>query len=231
MKPGPKTRWCIPPAQDAAFVCPMEQVRDVYQRPYDPRRPVVGREAQPQQLRTAMRPPIPAAPGQPARVAYAYVREGVCTVWLFVEPLAGGRDVSVTTTTTARDGAHQVKRLVDDPRYADAARITLVCANLNTHPLASLSQAFPPDEALRRARNRALAYTPQQGSWLNVAASELSVLTRPCWDRRLTTPGEVAAEAHSWKERRNGRQIGVAWHFTTEDARIKLKHLYPKVKE
>jgi hypothetical protein len=223
--------WCIPPEQDAAFVCQMEQVLEVYKRPYDPRRPVVGMDEQPKQLLTEVRQPIPAAPGQPARVDYEYVREGVCTVWMFVEPLAGWRDVSVTTTKTAVDWAQQVKRLVDDPRYAEAERITLVCDNLNTHTLASLYQAFGPAEALRLARKLELVYTPKHGSWLNVAESELSVLTRQCLDRRMATQGEVAEEAHRWKERRNRRQIGVEWHFTTEDARIKLKHLYPKVKE
>jgi DDE superfamily endonuclease len=231
VKPWQQTRWCIPPEQDAAFVCQMEQVLEVYKRPYDPRRPVVGMDEQPKQLLTEVRQPIPAAPGQPARVDYEYVREGVCTVWMFVEPLAGWRDVSVTTTKTAVDWAQQVKRLVDDPRYAEAERITLVCDNLNTHTLASLYQAFGPEEALRLARKLELVYTPQHGSWLNVAESELSVLTRQCLDRRMATQGEVAEEAHRWKERRNGRQIGVEWHFTTADARIKLKHLYPKVKE
>jgi hypothetical protein len=164
--------WCIPPEQDAAFVCQMEQVLEVYKRPYDPRRPVVGMDEQPKQLSTEARQPIPAAPGQPARVDYEYVREGVCTAWMFGEPLAGWRDVAVTPTRTAVDGARQVKRLVDDPRYADAERITRVCDNLNAHPLASLYQAFGPEEARRLARKLELVYTPKHGSWLNVAESE-----------------------------------------------------------
>jgi DDE superfamily endonuclease len=223
--------WCIPPQQDAAFVCQMEQVLEVYKRPYDPQRPVVCMDEQPKQLIAEIRPPLPAVPGQPARVDYEYVRQGVCVVWMFVEALAGWRDVLVTATKTAVDWAHQVRALVEQPRYADAERITLVCDNLNTHTLAALYQAFGPAEALRIACKLELVHTPKHGSWLNVAESELSVLTRQSLDRRIASQGEVAAEASAWKERRNDKQIGVEWHFTTADARIKLKHLYPKVKE
>jgi hypothetical protein len=223
--------WCIPPQEDAAFVCQMEQVLEVYKRPYDPQHPVVCMDEQPKQLISETRPPIPAASGQPARIDFEYVREGVCTVWMFVEPLAGWRRVSVTDTKTAVDWAHQVQRLVDDPRYAFAERITLICDNLNTHNLASLYQAFAPAEALRIARKLELVHTPKHGSWLNVAESELSVLTRQSLDRRISSRPEVAAEAGAWAERRNIRQVGVDWQFTTEDARIKLKHLYPKVRE
>jgi hypothetical protein len=223
--------WCIPAGQDAAFVCNMEQVLEVYKRPYDAQRPVVCMDEQPKQLIAETRQPVPVAPGQPARVDYEYVREGVCTVWMFVEPLGGWRDVPVTTTKTAVDWAQQVRRLVDNPRYAKAEQITLVCDNLNTHTLASLYQAFAPAEALRIARKLELVHTPKHGSWLNVAESELSVLTRQSLDRRIATRAEVASEASAWKKRRNARQVGVEWHFTTADARIRLKHLYPKVKE
>jgi DDE superfamily endonuclease len=208
----------------------MEQVLEVYKRPYDPSRPVVCMDEQPKQLIAEARPPIPARPGQPPRVDYEYVREGVCTVWMFVEPLGGWRDVPVTPSKTAVEWAHQVQRLVDQPRFAAAECITLVCDNLNTHTLAALYQAFAPGEALRLARKLQLVHTPKHGSWLNVAESELSVLTRQCLDRRIAAQGDVAAEAASWSADRNARQIGVDWHFTTEKARIKLKHLYPKVK-
>jgi hypothetical protein len=223
--------WCIPPDQDAAFVCQMEQVLEVYRRPYDPRCPVVCMDEQPKQLIAETRRPIPAAPGRPARVDYEYVREGTCTVWMFVEPLAGWRSVPVTATKTAADWAYQVRRLVDDPRYSGAERITLVCDNLNTHGLASLYQAFEPAEALRIARKLELAHTPKHGSWLNVAESELSVLTRQCLDRRIATQGEVAEEAGAWSGGRNAKRVSVEWHFTTEDARVKLRHLYPKIRE
>jgi DDE superfamily endonuclease len=223
--------WCIPPKQDAAFVCQMEQVLEVYKRPYDPKRPVVCMDEQPKQLIAETRQPSPATCGQPAHVDYEYVRRGVCVVWMFVEALAGWRDVAVTATKTAVDWAQRVRALVDHPRYAEAERITLVCDNLNTHTLAALYQAFGPAAALRLAQKLELVHTPKHGSWLNVAESELSVLTRQSLDRRIATEGEVAAEALAWKERRNEKQIGVEWQFTTADARIKLKHLYPKVQE
>lgn len=222
--------WCIPPEQDAAFVCQMEQVLEVYQRPYDPLRPVVCMDEQPKQLIAEVKQPVSLAPGQPARVDYEYVREGVCTVWMFVEPLAGWRSVPVTETKTAVDWAHQVKKLVDNPRYAAAERITLVCDNLNTHHLGSLYQAFEPAEALRIAKKLELVHTPKHGSWLNVAESELSVLTRQCLDRRIAQHEAVAEEAATWAQERNDSQIGVEWHFATAAARTKLKHLYPKIK-
>jgi hypothetical protein len=223
--------WCIPPNEDAAFVCQREQVREVYKRPYDPKRPGVCLDEQPQQLIAQTRPPVPAVPGPPAHVDFEYVRRGVCVVWLFVEALAGWRDGAGTATKTAVDWAQRVRALVDEPRYAEAERITLVCDNLNTPTLAALYQAFGPAAALRIARKLELVHTPKQGRWRNVAGSELSVLTRQSLGRRIDTQGEVAGEASAWKERRQEKQIGVEWHFTTEDARIKLKHLYPKVKE
>lgn len=209
----------------------MEQVLEVYKRPYDPKRPVVCMDEQPKQLIAESRVSVPIAAGQPAHVDHEYLRRGVCVVWMFGEALAGWRDVVVTATKTAVDWAQWVRALVDQPRYAEAECITLVCDNLNTHTLAALYQAFGPAEALRIARKLELVHTPKHGSWLNVAESELSVLTRQSLDRRIDTQAEVAAEATAWKERRNTKQVGVDWQFTTEDARIKLKHLYPKVKE
>jgi hypothetical protein len=223
--------WCIAPEQDAAFVAHMEQVLEVYKRPYDPKHPVLCMDEQPKQLISESRRQVPAAPGQPARIDYEYVREGVCNVWMFVEPLGGWRDVPVTATKTAVDWARQVRRVVDDPRYSKAERITLVCDNLNTHTLAALYQAFEPAEALRIARKLELVHTPKHGSWLNVAESELSVLTRQCLDRRIAEQKTVAAEAQAWSEERNTDQVGVDWQFTTADARIKLKRLYPNVIE
>lgn len=223
--------WCIPPEQDAAFVCQMEQVLEVYKRPHDPRWPVVNMDEQPKQLISEVSRPISVAPGQPTRVDYEYVRQGVCNVWMFVEPLGGWRSVRVTETKTARDWAHQVRSLVDDPRYAAAERITLVCDNLNTHTRASLYQAFPAPEALRIACRLELVHTPKHGSWLNIAESELSVLTRQCLAGRIDTIEAVTHEAQAWNEDRNQRQIGVDWQFTTADARTRLKQLYPKITE
>jgi hypothetical protein len=221
--------WCSPPEQDAAFVCNMEQVLEVYKRPYDPLRPVVCMDEQPKQLISEVSQPITVALGQPERIDYEYVREGVCTVWMFVEPLGGWRNVPVTVSKTAVDWAQQVKWLVDQPRYSTAERITLVCDNLNTHHLGSLYQAFEPGEALRIAKKLELVHTPKHGSWLNVAESELSVLTRQCLDRRIANIETVADEAKTWATDRNRRQVGVDWQFTTGDARTKLKHLYPKI--
>jgi hypothetical protein len=221
--------WCIPPGQDAAFVCDMERVLDVYRRPYDPRRPVVCMDEQPRQLIRETRQPQGVRPGLARRVDYEYVREGVCTVWMFAEPLGGWRDVRVSPRKTAADWATQVKQLVDDPRYAGAERVTLVCDNLNTHAAASFYRAFAPAEAHRLASRVELVHTPKHGSWLNVAEIELSVLTRQCLSRRIPDRDEVASEAAAWAAARNARQTGVDWHFTTDDARAKLKRLYPKV--
>jgi hypothetical protein len=223
--------WCIPPEQDAAFVCQMEQVLEVYKRPYDPAHPVVCMDEQPKQLISERSPATPLGAGQPARLDYEYVREGVCNVWMFVEPLGGWRDVAVTDTRTGLDWARQVKRSADHPRYRQAERITLVCDNLNTHHLFWLYQAFEPGEALRIARKLELVHTPKHGSWLTVAESELSVLTRQCLDRRIAERQTVAAEAEAWGQERNAGQIGVDWQFTTTDARTKLKRLYPNVIE
>lgn len=221
--------WCIPPEQDAAFVCQMEQVLEVYRRPYDPKRPVVCMDEQPKQLIAERSAPIPTGPGRPRRVDYEYVREGVCTVWMFVEPLGGWREVPVTATKTAVDWARAVQRLVDAPRFAEAEAITLVCDNLNTHTLASLYRAFPPEEAQRIAKKLELVHTPKHGSWLNIAESELSVLTRQSLCGRVAETSAVRAQAAAWAADRTERQIGVDWQFTTADARVKLKHLYPKI--
>ena len=230
MKPWLKVQWCIATEQDAAFVCQMEQVLEVYKQPYDPRFPKINMDEQPKQLVAERTQTQPLAPGQPPRVDYEYVREGVCTVWMFVEPLAGWRSVRVTETKTAVDWAEQVRALVDDPRFTQAERITLICDNLNTHTRASLYQAFPPEEALRIARKVELVHTPKHGSWLNIAECELSVLTRQCLADRIATQAAVERRTRAWTADRNARQIGVDWHFTTAEARTRLKHLYPKIR-
>lgn len=206
----------------------MEQALEVCQRPHDPQHPVVCMDEQPKQLIEESRPSLPASPGQPAKVDYEYIRHGVCCVWMFVEPLAGWRNVEVAEHRTGVDWARQVRDLVDDPRYGQAKRITLVCDNLNTHRLSSLYQAFEPDEALRIARKLELAHTPKHGSWLNMAEPELSVLTRQCLRQYLARIERVAELAAQWTTARNQRQTGIDWQFRTENARIKLKYLYPK---
>lgn len=222
--------WCIPPQENAAFVCQMEQVLEVYRRPHDPQFPVVNMDEQHKQLIREVAHPLPPLPGQPTRIDYEYVREGACVVWMFVEALAGWRHVTVTQTRTALDWAHQVQQVVDHPRYAAARRLTLICDNLNTHTLASLYQAFPPAEALRLAQRIEIIHTPKHGSWLNIAESELSVLTRQCLAQRLPEQALVAEQAEHWARDRNTRQIGVDWRFQASDARIKLRRLYPKIK-
>jgi len=222
--------WCIPPAQDAAFVAQMELVLQVYARPYDPRRPVVCMDEQPKQLIREVRQTITASDGA-RRVDHEYIREGVCHVWMFHEPLGGWRDVRVSDRRTAVDWAHQVKALVDDPRYADVERITLVCDQLNTPAPGSLYQVFEPAEALRIAHRIELTHTPKHGSWLNIAECELSVLTRQCLDDRLADTTTILRRVQPWSTRRNANQIGVDWRFSIDNARFKLKRLYPKVVE
>ena len=223
--------WCIPPDEDAAFVAQMEQVLQVYARPYDPRNPVVCMDEQPKQLIRKTRAPIVGSTHGQCRVDHEYIREGVCNVWMFTEPLGGWRDVRVSDRRTAVDWAHQVKALVDDPRYAQTQRITLVCDNLNTHRLASLYETFVPAEALRIANQLELIHTPKHGSWLNIAECELSVLSQQCLRRRIPEQPTIDREAQAWSDRRNASQTGVDWHFTTDNARSKLKRLYPKIVE
>ena len=221
--------WCIPPQGDAAFVAQMEHVLEAYQRPYDPQYPLVAMDEQHKQLIRETHTPLPAEPGRPERIDSEYVREGACVVWMFVEPLAGWRNVEVTETRTAVDWAHQVRRVVDDPRYAEAKRITLVCDNLNTHSIASLYQAFEPSEALRVARKLELVHTPKHGSWLNMAEPELSVLTRQALRPRTPDAALVADAARHWANHRNAASSKIDWRFTTNKARNKLKYLYPKI--
>lgn len=225
-----RQQWCIPPAANAEFVCDMEQVLEVYHQPYDEGYPVVCMDEQPKQLVEDTRPNVPAQPEHPEKIDYEYVRHGACCVWMFVEPLGRWRSVVATERRTAVDWAHQVRALVDTPRYAGAARIKLVCDNLNTHRLASLYQAFEPAEAMRVARKIELVHTPKHGSWLNMAESELSVVTRQCLGRRIGEVSIVDELARRWATERNRNQTGIDWQFRTADARIKLKYLYPKIK-
>lgn len=208
----------------------MEDVLDVYTRPYDPQWPVVCLDEQPKQLLRTVRSSLPAAPGVVERVDYIYAREGVVNLFLTCEPLIGRRWVSVTEHRTKGDWAHQIKTLVDE-RYPNVERIVLVQDNLNTHTPASLYAAFPPAEAKRLADKLELHYTPKHGSWLNMAEIELSVLGRQCLDQRLPDVATLEAEVAAWQARRNSSGGPVNWRFTTADARIKLKRLYPSIEE
>jgi hypothetical protein len=206
----------------------MEDILEVYHRPYDPKRPVVCLDEQPTQLIGETRRPIPVQPGQPARYDYEYERLGSATNFMLTEPLGGWRKVNVRETKTAIDLAHEIKELLDVD-YPDAETVVLVWDNLNTHTPASLYKAFEPAEARRLLERLEIHYTPKHGSWLDVAEIELSVFTKQCLARRIDNIDILRREAKAWADARNAAQTGVDWQFTNEQARIKLKHLYPQV--
>ena len=206
----------------------MEDVLEVYTRPYDPRRPQVCLDETSKQLVAETRTPLPAAPGQPERVDYEYERQGTANLCMVFEPLAGQRRVKVTERRTAVDFAHLIQELVDE-QYPQAEKIVLVMDNLNTHTLASLYEAFTPTEARRLIERLEMHHTPKHGSWLNMAETELSVLATQCWDRRMPSPLTLTQEVAAWERQRNTAKCRVDWRFTTQDARIKLKRLYPSI--
>jgi len=225
-----KQCWCIPPEANAEFVCCMEDVLDVYQRPVDPKRPLVCMDEASKQLHADSRPPLPMSPGKPERYDYEYVRHGTANLFMFFAPLLGQRSVKVTDQRTRTDWAKAMRELIDG-QYPDAERIVLVMDNLNTHTPASFYEAFEPTEARRLASKLEIHYTPKHGSWLNMAEIELSVLDRQCLDRRVPDKETVEQEVAAWEAERNARQMSVNWRFTTADARIKLKRLYPSIDE
>jgi DDE superfamily endonuclease len=218
----------IPPEQNAAFVCAMEDVLEVYQRPYDATRPVVCLDEASKQLVTETRPCRPLAPGHPRTVDYEYERNGTANLFMLFEPLAGRRQVQVTARRTALDYARVVQELVD-VRYPTATTIVLVHDNLNTHVPASLYAAFPPAEARRLLAKLEIHYTPKHGSWLNMAETELSIVGRQCLRRRIGAASTLVTEIAAWETARNRARSTVRWHFTTADARIKLQRLYPVI--
>ncbi len=221
-----KAQWCIPPEANAEFVWRMEDVLAVYQRSHDPARPVVCLDETSRQLLAEVRPPLPPAPGHPARRDPEYVRGGVANLFLVCEPLRGWREVRVGDRRTRLDWAACVKELVD-AHYPDAERVVLVMDQLNTHSPASLYEAFPPAEAKRLADRLEVHYTPKHGSWLNMAELELSALQRQCLDRRLGDRATMEREVAAWVAARNAADVAIDWRFTTADARTKLKRLYP----
>ncbi len=199
---------------------------EVYHRPFDSDRPVVCLDEASKQLIGETRAPLPPQPGQPERFDFEYVRNGTANLFMLSEPLVGWRTVFVTERRTAMDFAEVVRWLVEE-LHPDAEKVVLVMDNLNTHKLASLYEAFPPEQARRIADKLEIHHTPKHGSWLNVAEIELSVLARQCLDRRLETMDEVRREVTAREEPRNDGAAEVRWQFTTADARIKLQHLYP----
>lgn len=219
----------IPPEANAAFVYHMEDVLEVYTRPCDPKRPLVCMDEISKQLVGEVRTPLPAVPGHPARYDCEYVRNGVCNIFAVCEPLLGRRQFVVTARRTRNDWAHLIRDLVD-VRHPDAEAIVLVMDQLNTHHPASLYEAFPPAEAKRIADKLEIHYTPKHGSWLNIAEIELSLLSRQCLDRRIPDQPTLEREVAAHQERRDAQGATVDWRFTTADARIKLKHLYPSIR-
>jgi hypothetical protein len=219
--------WCIPPKQSAEFVYHMEDVLTVYQRPPDPQRPVVCLDETFRQLIGEVREPLPAQPGEIERYDNVYVRNGVASVFLAFEPLAGRRQVAVTDTRKRGDWAHFVRQLVDE-QYQDAERIVLVMDQLNTHSLASFYEVFPPAEAQRLAGRLEIHHTPKHGSWLNMAEIELSALARDL-PERVGSRAALEQRVSAWEQRRNRAGVKADWQFTTTDARIKLRKLYPTV--
>jgi hypothetical protein len=204
----------------------MEDVLDVYTRAYDPARPVVCMDEKPYQLLGHARNPIPASPDCDLKVDSEYVRHGTCSIFVWVEPLKGWRHVDAQPQRTRIDWAHQVERLLTID-YPDAETVILVMDNLNTHNVASLYEAFEPQQAFALAQRLEIHHTPKHGSWLNIAEVELSALTRQCLDRRIDNLDTLNAELAAWQWQTNAAQRQVDWQFTTADARIKLRHLYP----
>lgn len=215
------------PQADAAFVCQMEQVLDVYARPYDPRWPVVCLDEARKQLISQARQPFTSADGV-LHVDYAYKREGTRTLFMLCEPLGGYREVLVQESQDRLTWARVVAHLVEE-RYPDAARITLVEDNLSAHTTKALYEVFEPERARSIVRKLEIVATPVHGSWLNIAEIELSVLVRQGLCRRIGDAGELEREVAAWQEERNAKQRGVDWPFTTADARVKLKRLYPSI--
>jgi len=223
-----KQCWRIPPEASAAFVWRMGDVLEVCTRPYDPRFPQVCLDESAKQLLRDKRESLPGQPGQPEQVDYAFEPEGMCKIFLACEPLTGQRQVKVTERRTSRDWAYFMRELVD-VHYPKAEKIVLVMDNLNTHTPSSLYSTFAPPEAYRILKKLELHYTPVHGSWLNMAEIEISALARQCLSRRIETQEKLEREVQAWQQRRNEEAVTVNWRFTTADARIKLKRLYPSL--
>ena len=227
-KPWLKESWCIPPKANAEFVCAMEDVLEVYHRRFKDNEVLVCLDETSKQLVQETRPPLPARPGDARAYDYEYRRNGVSNLFMLYVPLEGWRRVEVTDRRTKMDWARVVQHLVDVD-YPDRDRIVLVMDNLNTHRPSSLYQAFEPEEARRIVERLEIHYTPKHGSWLNMAESELAVLASQCLDRRIPSQDVLTHETEAWQEQRNRDGIRATWRFTTEDARIKLKSLYPSL--
>ena len=221
----------IPPEQNAEFVAGMEEVLEIYEKPYDPEQPVICMDEQPYQLTSETRVPIPATKEHPQRVDYEYERNGTASIFMFVEPLAGFRQATARKRRTKVDWATEVAQLLDS-RYADCDRITLISDHLNTHTKGAFYEVFEPAVARAYIKRIDFVYTPKHGSWLNIAECELSCMSSQCFaDRRIGELSQLQSEIDAWATRTNEKQRIVDWQFKADDARIRLKRLYPKFKD
>jgi len=223
-----KEQWCIAPKANAAFVCQMEDVLEVYHQPHDPKRPLVCFDESSKQQVKETRIPLPSQPGRVQKYDYEYERNGTSNLFMMFAPLESWRQVKVTERRTMVDWAHCMRELVD-VHFPQAEKIVLVMDNLNTHKPASLYETFAPQEARRIMEKLEIHYTPKHGSWLNMAEIELSVLYKQCLNRRIPDQPYLKHEVSAWQNQRNSATSTVNWRFTTADARIKLKRLYPSI--
>lgn len=219
--------WCIAKGEDAAFVAAMENILDLYCLPYDEQVPVVCMDEKPYQLLDEAREPLPMKPGSVRKEDAEYIRNGTCSIFVFCEPLTGWADAHARERRTKVDWAEEIRWLLNDV-YPEADRIRLVSDNLNTHVISSLYEAFPAPEARALARRIEMHHTPKHGSWLNIAEIQISVLARQCLCRRIPNLPLLSKELDAWANLYASSPHAVDWQFTTDDARIKLKHLYPK---
>lgn len=222
--------WVIPPEADAEFVASREEVLETYEKPYDPACPVICLDEQPVQLIKETRVPVAGTSEHPRRVDYEYERAGTASIFLFTEPLSGWREATARERKTKVDWAIEVARLLEG-RYAKCERVILVSDNLNTHTNGAFSEAFEPERARALVRGIQFCHTPKHGSWLNIAENELSSLTRQCLaTRRMGDLPTLQSEIAAWSSDVNQTQRGVDWHMKIDDARCKLKSVYPKIK-
>lgn len=226
LRPNLSKYWKIPREHDAGFVSRMEDILDVYARPYNSQRPVVCMDESSQRLIGEVRQPLPTRPGKDRKVDDEFVRDGVAEIFLAIEPLGGKRSVSITQRRRRDEWADFVKHLVNDC-YPAAEQIVLIIDNLNTHDIASLYQRFDPEEAPRIREKLEIHFTPKHGSLLNIAEIELSALKSQCLSVRIATLREMQDKVADWENSHNNREYQIDWQFTTSDALIKLKHLYP----
>jgi hypothetical protein len=222
--------WVIPPEADGEFVAHMEEVLETYAQPYNPEVPVICMDEQPVQLLKEVRRPLPATTTHAKRVDYEYERAGTANIFMFTEPLAGWREVAVREKKTKLDWATEMARLLEG-RYAKREKVILVCDNLNTHTKGAFYETFGPERARQLVRRIEFCYTPKHGSWLNVAENELSSITRQCVSgRRFATVETLREETAAWSTDVNATQRAVDWQMKIDDARCKLKSVYPKIK-